>query len=965
MMSKITVKCAACGAGYGVPENKAGQSFKCTKCGADVRVPKPAPQPRPASQGSVQMGAGGGVLRKEDTVHGAPPVVAAPKTVAPQAIPQSSKPTMIMSRSAMQGQGPMAPPPPLMRGPQQPPQGPRSGVLPPPPPMMGPPQQGPRSGVMPPPPPMMGPPQQGPRSGVMPPPPPMMGPPQSGIRQPGTGIRQPSSRMHPPSGRFQQPGYAPPGYGQQGFAPPRKKSNTGLIVGLIVGGVVLAGAAVGIGIAVSGGGEKKPDPTPVVNTTPTPAVPEKTPAQIAAEEIAAEKKKLDGFNTWIRTGANSIRYEEVWKKYKELSATTFRPDLSMDVSIAKAVFHKALGDSATHDFPIELHWDVAQALLAEESTDAKEAARKIAVMACSANQRDANKTYQLKVKDKNGREVESEPLRKLAELGGFMTLVEIPQMLDVTNYGWLQPQGFKEVGAYQTALADIELKFPNGLVSRSAPEAQGLVKAEADLIALINRVDGEHAKDGFARWAAMAFTRFRINYGKKYFDSPNWTYAHAKPFVYFQELKEGEVQDPETIKKNLQSKETVLRQEVEYFEQTIRKPFNLKRLYPVGVSDEERDNAPLEIIVLADEESFQRTSQQRPEESQIPDGVRAYYSLLTRQIITYDEDGHDADPEKDWWNKSVLIHEAWHFLSAIYLPDLQALKYTRSDGENGYYPGYSSILVQEGLTDWVAGFEEDKATGKITFGQVNHLRLETFKSVTTSVTNLWKQISKGVKEGKRPKPPNFIPYSEGMYAGIIDLRGLVQVTFYGLTRVGVLGNLEKYGLNTLPNLVGFADNSGINYFAGCQAVHYLMNYDNGKYRDKWIQYVKDDYTLVIKREMDMDAYRQSKYRDSNGMRHFMKVFGLNGWDDPKWEEMNQEFHKHAMALVVKHVGTGEEKKVELEEGEGESDKEAPPPKPDNDSRKYSRGNAWNHQSEYGALRRTKDEDEEDSLIAVA
>jgi hypothetical protein len=141
-----------------------------------------------------------------------------------------------------------------------------------------------------------------------------------------------------------------------------------------------------------------------------------------------------------------------------------------------------------------------------------------------------------------------------------------------------------------------------------------------------------------------------------------------------------------------------------------------------------------------------------------------------------------------------------------------------------------------------------------------------------------------------------------------------------------------------------------------------MNYDNGKYRERWIQYVKDDYTQVIKREMDWEAYRKSEYRDSNGVKHFMKLFGLNGWDDPKWEEMNQEFHKHAMALVIKDVGTGEEKAPEIGADEGDPDSGD---KKDEDSRKYSRGDAWTHHSEHGALRRTKDEEDEVSLADAA
>lgn len=711
---------------------------------------------------------------------------------------------------------------------------------------------------------------------------------------------RPGSAIMPPGG------FAPPGYGPQGFAPPKKKSNTGLVVGLIVGGVVLIGAAIGIGVVVAGGKKPVENTTPVVDTLP-PKPPEKTAAELAAEALEKDRAKINEFNTWIRTPPNDIRYGEVWNKFKALSALEVRPDLSMDVSIAKGVYYAALGRSATHDFPVELHLEVVEGLLKQETPDATEAARKIAAMACAPNPKDPSKTYKLVVKGPKGEDTENTALVRLAAVADYMVLEEIPQMSDIVNYGWLLPGGFDEVGTYNEALHNTRQTFKNHLVSRAAPEAQALVKAEANLLALINKVDADHAKDGFARWAASAFARFRINYGVKYFDTPRWTYAYAKPFVYFQELQSAEDnQDPESIKRNLESKARVLRQEVEYFEETIRKPFGLKRLYPDVQDEVEKENAPLEIIVLSDQRSFDKAMLKKPEDSRVPPGVRAYYSPLTRQIVTYDEDDIEDDAGKDWWNKSVLIHEAWHFLSAIYIPDRVTLKFTTPEGEEGQYPAYASILIQEGLTDWVAGFEEDKSTGKITFGKTNHLRLKSFKDITRQVTEAWKRRTATIKEGKAQKPDGFVPFEEGKFAGILDLRGLVQVTTYGMTGIGAESNLRKYGLAGNLRLRAFGSQSVLNYIYGCQAVHYLANFENGKYRDKWIQWVKDCYTQTIRKRFDWGEYEAAKYTNSPGLKRFMELFELKDFEDPKWEVMNQEFLKYAMALELKNVGTGED-----------------------------------------------------------
>jgi hypothetical protein len=89
-------------------------------------------------------------------------------------------------------------------------------------------------------------------------------PPAGGYQQPGGypppagGYQQPGG-YPPPAGGYQQPGGYPPqqqGYGQVGYGqtpPPPKKSNTGLIIGIVVGLIVIIGAIVGIVLVVNGG----------------------------------------------------------------------------------------------------------------------------------------------------------------------------------------------------------------------------------------------------------------------------------------------------------------------------------------------------------------------------------------------------------------------------------------------------------------------------------------------------------------------------------------------------------------------------------------------------------------------------------------------------------------------------------------------------------------------------------------
>ncbi|EMD24929.1 hypothetical protein [Amycolatopsis azurea] len=83
------------------------------------------------------------------------------------------------------------------------------------------------------------------------------GPPPGPGGQPGYGPPQPGAPGYGPPqpgqpGYGQQPPYGqPPGYGPPGYGPPPKKKKTGLIVGLIVGGVVLLGLGIPGGIFAS------------------------------------------------------------------------------------------------------------------------------------------------------------------------------------------------------------------------------------------------------------------------------------------------------------------------------------------------------------------------------------------------------------------------------------------------------------------------------------------------------------------------------------------------------------------------------------------------------------------------------------------------------------------------------------------------------------------------------------------
>ena len=109
MSDNIVFPCPACGTKYSVGPHHAGKKTTCKKCGAPITVPSPqVANPTivggtrtirradiepgasareesvdPPRKADVDMTGGASVLRKEETVHGAPPMVGAPPTRVP------------------------------------------------------------------------------------------------------------------------------------------------------------------------------------------------------------------------------------------------------------------------------------------------------------------------------------------------------------------------------------------------------------------------------------------------------------------------------------------------------------------------------------------------------------------------------------------------------------------------------------------------------------------------------------------------------------------------------------------------------------------------------------------------------------------------------------------------------------------------------------------------------------------
>lgn len=106
--------------------------------------------------------------------------------------------------------------------------------------------------------------------------------------QPGPPYQQGPQQPYPPQG---YPGYPPPGYG-----PPPKKSNTGLIVGLVIGAVVLlggGGVAAFLLLSDDNGSSTTAAPTSSKKTGP----PDKYTAMPTCERIGSKIRNLPPLET--------------------------------------------------------------------------------------------------------------------------------------------------------------------------------------------------------------------------------------------------------------------------------------------------------------------------------------------------------------------------------------------------------------------------------------------------------------------------------------------------------------------------------------------------------------------------------------------------------------------------------------------------------------------------------------------
>lgn len=828
MSDNIVFPCPACGMKYNVGPQHAGKQTKCKKCGATITVPTPQ------AENQTVMGMTR-TIRRADISPGssareaaAPPVVSAP---AP-----ATEVDMGGGSSVLRKGGTL------------------SGDVKPVP--------------------------AGPRP---------MGRPAG----PGRSTRAPAGRP------------MPHGHGEPHA---KKKGNTGLIIG-IVSGVVAILLVVVIVVASSGpdgpgtGGDGSGEGGTVAK--------ELTKAELIAAQLKdwenvlnSEQEDIEGLQRYYadckvkaEKNDNNPDYIRLGKKFAELAI-----DKSSDLSaIKEAKFLLKMADAgfanAEDKFP-----DSLNRLMAE----------KLATNSYKEGGREKSKI--------------DPTFEKIALRLGWGKYKEPDVFVETYNLYHLEAlEAYREV-ANEVQFGDesgnsnmVQELYGLGLLSPKSIEK--MKAAEAVVVEEAEALEAQDKKDGYAIAARQAFFRFlRDNRSSKKYDVKKgkksfcpaalgrgrvykegtkeivdpgekiediWTYTYAKPFIVYVEKPADGGELSEEFIEQLRQKALILKDIEVWFRSNIIDEFGLKRVKPLGpayaVRDKndnltgeyetpaekaEKEEWPMEVVIFKDDKSFLNWANKYTGDS-LPDGVRAMYSPPASTVVTWDhrETGSEEDNVD---NLETLVHEVFHQLSDYHVAN--PINYKQEEYKERIR--YTSVLVQEGLTESIAAFKRtgEGADAKYEFGAPNIGRIKDFFGIHdrfigdflfTRIENLLDIMTYGMI--------NPVFRNRG-----VDCQDQIKDK-----------NFVRF---ILPQL-----GMGLYYASACMAGYFFYHYEvdgDYVYRDVWWEYIRQDYTG----ELDDVKKLYSAGYDHPGLVRgaFAKVFELKS--DGDWDRLNDEFWEFIQVL---------------------------------------------------------------------
>ena len=716
------------------------------------------------------------------------------------------------------------------------------------------------------------------------------------VVQTGHGTRPNPSRVPPPPARGARPvpgGRPAPAPGQPGFGAPKAKNPMPLYLG--IGGGVLLVVIVAIIFIMP------PSNKPGTNPGNSGGGGGGTGSG-AAVQVSEDEKILKQFENDTRNeiGMLTAAVRENYKVAKEKAAAggkfvdKFKDYKNQFASLlGRRMAESGANKKDVRDVGIMLHGDgytdIARPLL--------EQARKM------MGAEDRYRTVTENVTGPDGqpstrkKSVIRDDYKQICDILGYM-LYSWPEEEFSEYYMWelAEYRPWEEKRQQLMSENGDDLFFTKAQIDEIKALENALSKAGQELRA-------QDKKDGFAIQARKAFIRFREKNkdGSKYADfSPSvlgregekfddvWDYTYWKPFIVYVEKAPGRTASE--LRKDFAAKANLLMRLEQWFRKNLIEKFDLKRVLPLdgpkvitegplkGKKFEttgelaEAEGWPLEVNVLKDGQTFQLFLEAKMGGG-IP-GARAFYSNPLKHVVTWDDPRAAENDEQAWFNESVLIHECFHMLSDHYaakpIPwDFKKERDAEGVRRKNWFPTeerarYFNVFIQEGLTDSVAGFSKksDAEDTEYHFLVSNQVRIKD-----------WQGIYKNFENNN-----------------LFRIRDLLDCVHYGhFTSVGHrcwdrIGMRKKMGGYPRDSGMYF----GIYYAAACQASAFFFHYkENGtpKYRDKWMEYVKKNYT---------GAVELTDYSPEPGIKMFKECFGIKSDDD--FDKMEAELVKWTLQL---------------------------------------------------------------------
>lgn len=449
---------------------------------------------------------------------------------------------------------------------------------------------------------------------------------------------------------------------------------------------------------------------------------------------------------------------------------------------------------------------------------------------------DAKGLYSLVVSRNRGKAEKSDEYTKARKLLGEVWLDFGEQ---ITRAARLRDSGVIDgVRELHDELLDMESRADDGWVG-----VTDKVRFE-EIVEKLNSAQDElnliRVEDPFRMLVAKARMRFELEKASRI---GNWLTIGQEPFVFFVQQRDGESESAtrDRIKSALESAS----QFPEFFQETVIKPLKLKRSLPSDLSQEERDEAPFEVLL------FRSSSYWTP--------------YLKDHDITVDSSKISTVTEPATGRISMVYEEERDSLGKFLRMLIDSTLYSyhpnapKTKAEDDAFVAYQSYWLDSGFASALSYTSRSATTGEFSFF-INDSRPKA----------LMKRLLEPYKVADTGKIDSF-------GGPAFTAKQLVGLTKMEEASPILRANFESYDgwEPTYLELITNASNTASllrSYMHGLFLFTYFGSGDDHPYRDKLFKFIRMDLDGEVDRDNPLPAFEKAFGLDANGWKKFEKDF---------------------------------------------------------------------------------------------